>query len=107
MAKFKNIDEAEAAFEQLEKEHADLVKTNKKLEADLKEKDGIIADIRSAKTKGGGKPSFTFQKETYEVGAKEASWNGKIITAEQICKDSKLQAELIEAGVGFITKIQK
>lgn len=104
MAKFKTLQEAQEAFDAQSEELGKVSAENKQLKADLDEKDEIIASIRGAKT-AASKPNFTLNKKTYEVDVKSTSWNKTVITAEEICADKNLQAELIEAGVGFITEV--
>lgn len=104
MEKFKTLEEAQEAFNAKAEELKKVLAENEQLKADSTEKDAIIADIRGKKTVQ-EKPNFTLDKQNYEVSVKSASWNGKVITAEEICKNKSLQKELIEAEVGFIEKI--
>lgn len=125
MKDFKSIEEAQEAFKKqgeeldtiqsqltqcqsdLKTAKSDLSESEKKLKAanaNITELQQIIADIRSSKSTEGSKPYFKQDKDTYDVLAKSAHWNGKIVTAEQICKDKQLQTELIKANVGFIVK---
>jgi predicted nuclease with TOPRIM domain len=101
--KFKNIEEAEAAFQEQSEKLEALKKENKQLEADNKELQDVIASVRASKTKGAELPTFTFEKETYEVLA-NARLNRTTYTAEQICKSKELQKQLVELGAGVIRK---
>lgn len=104
MAKFKDLKEAQEAFDAQSEELGKVSAENKQLKADCDEKDEIIASIRGAKT-AASKPNFTLNKKNYEVDVKSTNWNNTIITAAEICENKTLQAELIEAGVGFITEV--
>jgi seryl-tRNA synthetase len=89
----------------LEAEVKELKKQVKQLNADLKEKDQIIKEIRSASPSAAAEKTFELDGAEYCIAAfGEAKWKGQLINADQIVKDSKLQAELIKAKVGFITK---
>ena len=104
MSKFKTLEEAQEAFDALTAEHAELQKTAAQQDADLKEKDQIIAEIRASKVSKSSLPEFTLNKVAYEVTAASANVDGKIVTAEEICKNKELQTLLVEGGYGIIRK---
>jgi len=100
----KNLEEALEAIKKLEEEKASLSAENKKLKADNKELNALVKEVRASKSESSSKPSFKNDDGEFEVTAASFNHNGEVITAEQICGDEKLQAELIEAKCGFIVK---
>lgn len=105
MAKGKNtpteIETLEQALEVIEAQK----KENAQLKADNDELQAIITDIRKTGASSAPKtPSFEFEGESYNVTAGKFNHNNQIFTAQDVCENPKLQAELIEMGVGFIQK---
>lgn len=99
MGKEKQPETLEAALEVI----AGQEKTIAQQAADLKEKDQVIADMRTSSKGKGEVPSFVHtDKKRYGVYVKSTSWKHKLISAEDICKDKDLQKALIAARVGFI-----
>lgn len=106
MAKGKNtpneIETLEQALEVIEAQK----KENAQLKADNDELQAIISEIRKQGSAGSPKtPSFELDGVTYNVTAGKFNHNNQIFTAEDLCQNSKLQAELIEMEVGFIQKV--
>lgn len=101
MSKFKSLEEAQDAFDSLSKDHIALKETCDEQESIINDQKALITEIRGAKTASSA-PSFTLNKETYVVKAASFNWEGKTVTASELCKNKELQAKLIEAGVGFI-----
>lgn len=86
------------------------------LKAELSEATGVIdgqaatiADLErqlSALQAAPGTPkTFQVGKETYEVQAGSFKFRKQTYTVAELLKDKKLQKELVEAGVGFLRKL--
>lgn len=95
MGKFKNLDEAQTAFDALEKESI--------------QKDEVIAELRKdltavKKEKSVGKVIVEHNKEKYAVEAVKFNHGGKDYTAEDLKTNKELTKELVELGVGFLVK---
>jgi chaperonin cofactor prefoldin len=99
----QKIDRLTKKVEQLEK--ADKVK-DKQLEdaativADLKQQ---LADKEAGVVK---LPTFSVDKDTYELVGGSFTWAGKEVTVEDLKEDSKLAKELIKAGVTSLRKVE-
>ena len=97
MGKFKTLEEAQEAYNALEKESI--------------QKDEVIAELRKdltevKKEKSVGKV-FVESKKTkkkYAVEAAKFNHGGKDYTAEDLKKNPELVEELVELGVGFLVE---
>lgn len=75
--------------------------------ADNAEQAAIIAEIRkTGGAKSAQKPRFEHEGKTYQVNAGKFNYNNQIFTAQDLCENPKLQAELLEAKVGFIEEVK-
>lgn len=99
-AEFETLEQALEAIDGLKKELA-------QAKADNAEQAAIIADIRkTGGTQSAKKPSFEHEGKTYQVNAGKFNYNNQVFTAQDLCENPKLQAELIEAQVGFIEEVK-
>lgn len=97
MAKFKTVEEAQKAFDDLQKENNDQL--------------DIITDLRSQLTvakasANENKVIVEYDKEKYSVNARTFRHNNVEYKASDLVKDKALFKELVELGVGFLEKIQ-
>lgn len=97
---------SKSGFEEMTQE--ELVKIATAQAKEIAEKDAIIKDLNEAISNTAvikGKPVVKVDGNTYEIGAKSFSHNRKIVTAEEIQKNTELAKELVEGGNGLLKLI--
>lgn len=95
MGKFKNLDEAQEAFDAQEKE--------------LAQANEVIAELRTnltavKKEKTAGKVVVEHNKKKYTVEVQKFNFKGAIHAAEDLKTNKEMVSALIEAGVGFLVE---
>lgn len=105
------LEEALVLIESLNSENSELSASNDKLAAELKtanetitELNQLVNELRSTPAEG-EKPGFTHAGKTYTVTAASFIHNREKVTAEELCKNEALQAELVAKGSGLIEEV--
>lgn len=98
------LDAEKSAHAETEKALQDEMTAHDKTKEESK---GIIKDLKEklkqkSSSSSEKKPTFKLDGKTYEVGISKANHKGEMITADNICENSKLQAELVKMGAGYI-----
>lgn len=88
------------ALEAEKQKQAKELKTAQEIVDDLKQQ---LADKETGVVK---LPTFSVDKDTYELVGGAFTWGSKEVTIEALKEDSKLAKELIKAGVTALRKVE-
>lgn len=89
-------EELEAKIAELEAENKNLLDENAKLQGQLEKEEKAVDAVL---------PTITVDKQKYKVLSRKFTFQGELVTFENLKKDNELQKKLVESGSGLLQKV--